>query len=378
MSVHYDEDRGTWFFTRRMNGQQVRRRGFASDEAALRAEERLLIEFERNRRTLTPKRLTFEHYLTERWLPALRADPNRKPSTIAGYERIARAHLVPRLGAVKLGDVAGDHLTSLYGALRAEGKSERTVRFVHTTAHLALKDAVRWRLLPYNAAEDATAPAQTPPRPKAWTPEQVRTFLDAAERDRWWPLWRLAATTGMRRGEMAGLRWCDLDLDRGELVVAENRVVVDHQVFTGTPKGGRTRRLGLDPVTVDVLRAWKRQQAAERLVIGPYWPDTDLVFVWPDGSPVHPDVITRTYNRIRDAAELPKMHLHNLRHAFATTSLLGGVDIKVVSERLGHSSTRITHDIYTASVPALDRAAAVLVADLYDRPRGNSRGNTDA
>ena len=100
------------------------------------------------------------------------------------------------------------------------------------------------------------------------------------------------------------------------------------------------------------------------------WPDTELVFVWPDGSPLHPNVITRTYGRIVSAAGLPPMRLHNLRHAWATAALLAGVDIKVVSARLGHSSTRITHDIYTAAVPSMDAAAAELVAGLYDRIEG--------
>lgn len=368
MSVHFDEQRETWFFSKRLGDQHHKRRGYPTRDAAVRAEERFVAEHERNRRVTTPKRLTFGGYLTDRWLPALHADPKRKPSTIAGYDRIARAHLIPNLGSIKLADLAGDHLTTLYGRLRAEGSSERTVRYVHTTAHLALKDATRYRLVPYNAAEDATAPAQTPPRPKAWTPGEVRRFLDVAKTDRWSPLWRLVATTGMRRGEVTGLRWQDVDLEAGELVVAENRVVVDHEVVTGTPKGGRARRLGLDPATVEALKAWRRRQLEERLVVGEYWPDTDLVFLWPDGSPVHPDVITRTFNRLRDSAGLPPMRLHNLRHAWATAALLGKVDIKVVSERLGHSSTRITHDIYTASVPALDAAAANLVAGLYDTP----------
>lgn len=368
MSVHHDLERDSWFFTRRVNGRQVRRRGFASEAAAIRAEERLVVELESNRHALSPKRLTFGAYLTDRWLPALRADPSRKPSTIAGYERMVRAHLVPNLGTIKLAELTGDRLDTLYGQIRAKGRSERTVLYVHTTAHLALKHAKRWRLVGYNAAEDATAPAQTAASPKAWTPDEVRVFLDRAAHDRWWPLWRLVATTGMRRGELAGLRWSDVDLDTGELVVVENRVVVDHQVHTGTPKSGRSRRLGLDSTTVEVLRAWRRRQLEERLVIGPNWPDHDLVFVWPDGSPVHPAVITRTFGRLRDDVGLPKMHLHNLRHAFATSSLIKGVDIKVVSERLGHSSTRITQDIYTASVPALDRAAAQLIADLYDTP----------
>lgn len=372
MSVRKDDKRGTWYYVlnlgRTPDGKRHQRlvRGFATERAATLAEAKARVAASEGR-TTKPGRLTFGAFLTGRWLPALRADPKRKPSTIAGYATQV-PHLVRGLGTVSLADLAGDMLTTFYGQLRAEGKSERTVRFVHTTAHLALKDAVRWRLVGFNAAADADAPAQSIPRPVAWTPEQVAVFLQAARDDRWWALWRLATTTGMRRGELAGLRWCNVDLEAGDVVVAENRVVVNHDVVTGTPKSGRSRRIGLDPATTDALRAWRRQQLEERLVIGALWPDHDLVFVWPDGSPVHPNVITRTFTRIAARAGLPPLRLHNLRHAWATSALLAGVRVQVVSTRLGHSSTRITDDIYTASVPSMDNAAAELVAGLYDRP----------
>jgi integrase len=103
------------------------------------------------------------------------------------------------------------------------------------------------------------------------------------------------------------------------------------------------------------------------MVMGPGWPDTGLVFVWPDGSPLHPNVISRTFKRIRDGLGLPPLRLHNVRHAWATSALLAGVPMKLASARLGHSSTRITEDIYTAAVPSLDAAAAATVADLCDR-----------
>jgi integrase len=370
VSVSKDRQRGTFMFVTDIaqpdgTRYQMKRRGFATEREAKRAEAKAITDAAGGRAT-RPGQLTFGAFLIERWLPALRADPKRKASTIAGYERMV-PHLVAGLGAVRLPDLTGDVLTALYGRLRAAGKSERTVRYVHVTAHMALNDAVRWRHVGFNAAGDADAPAQTPPNPKAWTPEQVGLFLDEASNDRWWPLWRLAATTGMRRGELAGLRWVDVDLERAELVVTENRVVVDHEVVTGTPKGNRVRRIGLDPATVEVLRAWRRQQLEERMLIGGYWPDTDLVFVWQDGSALHPNVITRTFGRIVSRLDLPPMHLHNLRHAWATSAMLAGVDIKVVSGRLGHSSTRITHDIYTAAVPSMDNAAAALVAGMYDQ-----------
>jgi integrase len=375
MSVYSDAARGTWFFTLRVptpdgKTRQIRRRGFATKKAAELAEAKMLVEASKGRPAITPARLTFGDFLTMRWLPALEADPKRKPATIASY-RHAMKHLVRHLGHVRLLDLSGDQLTVLYGKLRKLGKSERTVRGVHVTAHLSLKDAARWRLVSFNAADDATAPAQTAPDPTAWTVEQVTRFLELATADRWSALWRLAATGSMRRGELVGLQWSALDLDRGELVVRDNAVVVDHTVIVGTTKGKRARRVSLDPGTVLALRQWRRQQRAERLAFGEGYRDTDdvwtwQVWTWQDGTRVHPDVISRTYKRLREAAGLPALRLHNLRHAWATHALDNGADIKDVSTRLGHSSTRITMDIYVAPLPERDARAAAMVADLYD------------
>ena len=205
--------------------------------------------------------------------------------------------------------------------------------------------------------------------PRAWSPEDVARFLDGSASDRWAPLWRLAATTGMRRGELVGLRWSDVGLT--EVEVSNNRVVVEHAVEEGTVKNRRARRVALDADTATALRRWRAVQAEERLVIGTYWPGDDYVFTWPDGRVVHPDVITRPFKRLRDALELPPLPLHNMRHAWATTAIhRAGIDTTVVARRLGHSSTRITEDIYTAVPPEADGAAAEAVARLYDTPSG--------
>jgi integrase len=141
---------------------------------------------------------------------------------------------------------------------------------------------------------------------------------------------------------------------------------VDHKVVESTPKSGRSRRIALDPTTVAALRSWKRAQAAERLTLGGPWPGEDHIFTWADGTVVHPDVVTRTFGRAVAAAGVPPLRLHNLRHTWATHALDAGVDVKEVSTRLGHSSTRITYDIYVAALPERDQAAAVTVADIYD------------
>jgi integrase len=371
-SVRMDPKRGTWLYVldlpRTPDGKrhQQLKRGYRTKHeasAALRAAERLIDDG----RSTSAGKLTVGAFINNRWLPTIDADPKLKPSTKAGHRSAAKhlTHAEYGVGNVLLAELAGDDLTRLYDRIRALGRAERTVRYVHSTAHRALKDACRWRLIAFNAAAEATAPAQTPPKPTAWTPNEMARFLDVAAGDRWAALWRLAATTGMRRGELCALRWADLDFGSGTVTVERSAVVVNHDVVIGTPKSGRTRRLGLDAVTLDALKAWRRGQAEERLAFGAGWAGGDEIFTWPDGMRVHPDVITRTFARLVAGADVSPLRLHGLRHSWATNALRAGVRTKVVSDRLGHASTRITEDIYTAFVKELDQDAAEQVAALY-------------
>jgi integrase len=344
------------------NGQrrQIKRRRATKREA--KAERDRLLGESVTQRPTHAKNPYLRDYVA-RWLTEIDADPKRAPATKLQYRQLSK-HLVRELGDVRLRDLSGDMFTALYDQLRRRGLSESSVRLVHVVAHCAMKDAGRLRLVAYNPVDDAIAPSQTPPRPRAWTPDEVARFLTEAETNRWFALWRLAVTTPLRRGELVGLRWSDLDGD--ELVVANNAVVLDHEIVEGAPKNKRARRVGLDPVTVAALTRWRKQQTEERLLIGKHWPEGDYIWTWQDGTRVHPNVISRTFKRIRDRAGLPTLSLHSLRHAWATAALRAKVDIKVVSNRLGHSSTRITHDVYTAAVPSMDAEAAQVVANLYD------------
>jgi integrase len=170
----------------------------------------------------------------------------------------------------------------------------------------------------------------------------------------------------VRRGELAGLRWEDLDLASGSLTVNRATVVAAGKAVESEPKTSRgRRRMALDPLTVEQLKAWRKRQREEQFAIGDGWQGDGRVFVWPDGSALHPNVITRSFGRLVERAELPELTLHGLRHSWATSALVAGVPVKVVSDRLGHSSARITLDVYTASVPSLDAEAADLVAGLF-------------
>jgi integrase len=173
----------------------------------------------------------------------------------------------------------------------------------------------------------------------------------------------------MRRGEVAGLRWPDVDLEAARISPRRPRVVVNYEVVVSEPKTAKGRRsLALDPATVAALREHWTRQLEQRLAIGPRWQDSGLVFTWPDGRPIHPHRFSKWFEQHTGAAGLPKIRLHDVRHSYATAALAAGVPAKVVSERLGHANIAITMDTYSHVLPGLDAQAAGTVARLILGP----------
>jgi integrase len=169
----------------------------------------------------------------------------------------------------------------------------------------------------------------------------------------------------MRRGELAGLRWEDVDLEAATISVRQTRIAIGYKVEVSEPKTTRSRRsIGLDSTTVAALRSWRAQQLEERLVWGPAWMDAGMVFTREDGSPLHPEYLSRSFLRQARAAGLPRIRFHDLRHSYATASLLAGVPSKVVSARLGHASVGITLDTYSHVLREMDDEAARKIASL--------------
>ena len=253
--------------------------------------------------------------------------------------------------------------------LAGQGLDRRTVSYVHTIIHRALKDAVRWGRLARNPADAADPPrsGQKSDGIQSWDAPTMRRFLDAsrAEDDRLYPLWVLLATTGMRRGEAVGLRWADVDLDSGRARVLQTLVQVGSKVSVGEPKTTQGRRgLSLDPATVSVLREHRRRMAQERLLVGPDFNDLGLIFHKPDGTWLHPNAVSEVFLRRGASYGLPRLTLHGLRHTWATLALERGIHPNVVQERLGHSTITITLGIYSHVSPTLHDEAAALVADL--------------
>lgn len=175
----------------------------------------------------------------------------------------------------------------------------------------------------------------------------------------------MAALRGPRRGELAGLRWADLDLDHRQLVIVRVRTTAGYQVFEGPPKSAASMRtIALDLQTIAVLRAHARRQCQERDAAGGRWHDTGYVFTNRDGNPLHPGYLTHRWATLLAAAGLPPVRLHDLRHGAATLAHLAGTDLKTISGQLGHSSIVLTADTYTSVLPAAQYKAAEATARL--------------
>jgi integrase len=359
-TVVFDEPRADGRRRQRSKG------GFRTRKDAERYLRQQLVSLDA-RTYVAPRRLTVASYLAEHWLPAMHARGLR-PSTLTGYENHVRSAIIPALGGLPLQAIMPTHLNKLYGDLRAAGRAPKTIRNVHGVLSKALADAERWGLVGRNPARLADVPAVTRPKLRVWSPEQTRAFLATVAGDRLYAAWLLAATTGMRRGELLGLRWVDVDLDAGVVRVAQARVRAGNRVVTGEPKTARGRRtIALDPATVAALRQHRKRQAEQRLLAGSGHAghaDSGLVFTMPDGSPIHPNRFSLWFRTRARAATLPTIRLHDLRHSYATAGLAAGVPPKVMSERLGHATVAFTLDTYTSALPAMDKSAADIVAGL--------------
>jgi integrase len=204
-----------------------------------------------------------------------------------------------------------------------------------------LADAVDANLLGQNIADRAK-----PPQPRVsnsvdlrfWESDQLRAFLELITGHRLEAAWRLSAMTGMRRGEVLGLRWKDVDFAGPRVSVRQALVSVAYDVITSTPKNHQSRVVDLDKGTVELLAQHRRRQWLEKETWGHEYQDLDLVFCKEDGSPLHPHTFSQAFERIVQKSELPKIRLHDLRHTHATLALKAGVPVKVISERLGHES----------------------------------------
>lgn len=412
--------------------------GFKTEDAAWVEAIKVKSSVEQSRNVPVSRR-TVDQFMTE-WLEAIK--DSIKLSTYTNYTDYLKAYVLPSIGRRRLQDVSVPVLNEFYRRLLASGRlkpdknlimyeywlahqtrehtpgpteiaracgttvhaarsaviryrrgrvptrrdaglAPKTVKNVHRMLHRALKDAVSWGYLSFNAAEHAALPRMVRKRPGSskashhvWTAEQLAAWLDVALNDRFAALWMTVASTGMRRSELAGLRRSSLRLDDGLIVTGDDtRIVVSGRAVDSDGKTDASGRvISLDPLTIQLLRQHVSMLDHERDEFREEYVDDDRLFCYVDGRAPHPDTITRMFYRLADKAGVPHIRLHDVRHTYATISLDAGVDLKIVSDRLGHANVYVTAQIYGHRSTGHDRAAAEQIAKLI-RPITHSEND---
>lgn len=357
--------------------------GFATEADAKEARDKARVAARRGE-FVHRNTTTVEAYLRT-WLEAHRMEI--RPKTAEDYRLMIERYVAPRIGKMRLQSVTPGTLSAFYAYLLREGGKEgnslsvRTVNYVHSVLRKAFNDAVNTdQLLASNPALKAKRP-----KPQGvtavhdvWDAQQLTQFLDAVAGDRLAPFFRLAAYTGARRGELLFLRWSDVDLDGANphiWIRGSTAVVRGHRV-DGSTKTGRSRRVSIDPGTVEVLRAHRERQQKERERVGTSWPDSDRVFRTEMGGPLRIDApaeaMRSTIKRLnKGGAELPQIRLHDLRHVHATLLLKAGVPVHVVASRLGHRDASMTLRVYAHVLSDQGASAAQTFADLLVADRAD-------
>jgi len=384
--------------------------------------QRAAIEEAQQGKYVNPSDRTVAEYISE-WLEFKKL--NAGSTTVQGYTDEMNLYVLPRVGGVKLQKLDESRILQLYVELRNGGRIRRdnnrpmyefwvagvaageppspravseacgttihaaraavrrykrgnvpepkppgldskTLRNIHAAIRTALEDAVALKYIKYNPAAAIKPPKLERKQRAVWTPAQTQAFLRAVRGDRLKALFLIELTTGMRRGHLCGLKWSNVDLDRGAITLSDSRIVIH-----GKPtdkRGGKTanadKTIAIDTRTVEALRRWRQLQDTIRTLRGPDYEGGDLIFTTEMGRPLNPQKLVDLVEKFAAGAGVPRITFHDLRHTYATAALEGGVAMKVVSERIGHSNVSFTMQTYAHVRAEADHEAAQQAADF--------------
>lgn len=338
--------------------------------------------------TFSDTKMTVRAYLEE-WLKEKARQV--KPRTAELYSYYAKSHIAPSIGRIQLSKLTPVQVQGLLRDVTTKAASEidrrkksasdaspeavrdagvRTANICRTILFSALKQAVRWQLIARNPVE-AVDPLKVQKKELVlWTLPEAAHFLDTARPHRLHALFYLALSTGMRRGELLGLRW--QDIEGSTIHVRQSLNLVDNKITFGVPKTDKgRRRVAISPDVLDALATHQKLQEAERKNLGTLWPDCGLVFTTEVGTPLYPRNLERAWyalqnkarnawldeatkqadeeavRKLRNGSLFPHIRFHDLRHLHASIAIRQGMDVKMLADRLGHSRTSLTLDVYT-------------------------------
>lgn len=303
---------------------------------------------------------------------------SEKVTTWLSYESMIRKHIIPSIGGIRLNQLQASSLQKLYNdkikSGRADGKegglSPRTVRYIHQVINGALQQAVKEKIIPVNVAESVRLPKDPKKEMRVLSIKDVSVFLETAKNSRlyrrYYPAYVTEFYTGLRRGELLGLRWCDVDLKKGRIQVCQQLVKEGskHSIRELKTESSQNRIINIPSEVIDVLKIHRKEQEEHLRVLG--YNDLQirehfkngLVFINELGGYIQPRNFTRNFKGVLRAAKLGNVRFHDLRHTFALISLQAGADLKTLQSDLGHSSIQTTLDQYGHVNEDMKREAA--------------------
>lgn len=338
--------------------RRKKKRGFASQPAALKAERDALAAY-------SSADLTADGSVAaelDKWLGERELD--LEETTLANYGDLFRCYINPHIGTMQIYSLDKHVLHDLYKKLLKKGNkrggplSQTTVRTVHKVLIKALADI---GIIVEGVRKPRPAQREGMGRKGVWTPAQSKKFLQYHKDSRLRAAWVLAIIGGLRRGELAGLKWPKIDLDGGVLHVHWQRTTSSNKVIEKEPKGKSKRSLAIGPMVVAELRAHEDRQTVEKADFGVAYRDGQYVFCHEDGKPFYPDYLTEQWEKACKEADVPVIALHDARHTSSTAGADSGVPEHVMQKRLGHADARTTREVYTHVLPESERKAAEIM-----------------
>lgn len=345
-----------------VDGKRKRKTVYAGTAADVRDKMRAVHARQRAGMPVTDDRRPLNDFPTE-WLDHV-VLPSVRPRTHESYASIVTNHLRPNIGTVPIGRLSASQAQGLLAKKLAEGLSPKTVEYIWQVLRRALNVAVSWGLVGQNVAVQTSPPRPTSKEVHVLSVEDLKLLLQQAPRDRLEAGFVLAITCGLRRGEVLGLRWEDVEIDQAPFTLRVRRSLQRRggQLLDGEPKSTKSRRtIALPTLAVDALKRHRSLQNKDRLKVGNAWNGTGFAFLTGDGNRIDPRYFLRRWHRLLEASGLPRAPLHDARHGAASLMLSQGVPLKVVQETLGHSTIRLTADLYGHLMPGDAEKAAVAV-----------------
>lgn len=372
------------------SGKQIRKFVMRRTQSEVIAEMRALRRKLETNQPITTTKRTVGSFMLE-WLED-HVKPNRSPSTYQSYEQHVRMYIIPMLGKIPLERLNGQDVQRFLNKLRTLSAEERqgrqwggkgmkpsrvevltpaTIQRVHATLRSGLTKAMRWELISSNAARNASSPPQEKYEAKPLTQSQGLKLLDSVIGHRYEAITTIGLSLGLRRGEVAGLKWTSIDFIAGRMEVTHQlqRVKKIGVVYRTLKTKSSTRSIQLPPFCVDALKRRRAIQEREQKLSGKKWKDTGFVFTSKDGNFIMPEFVTVTHTEALREAGLPHVRFHDLRHTAATLLLAKKVPMKMVQEILGHSSFQITMDLYSHVVEEQREAATDAMERMFGDPQ---------